>query len=497
MRYIGAQIHMKHVVLALDFGTTLCKCAAHDGERFLAYSEQTVKIDRSAPGQATLSPDSWQTACLEVMKDVLKSSPDTFFVEAIAASTSGPGIILSDKEGRPLLPSPNWQDTRCSPEGKWLFETIGDNWIGQGMPETSLAPRILWYEHNYPDVLKSAARVQDTKGFILSFLTGNCVSDESCSGRAFYDWTKDLLGITSLREEQLDKVLPVDGLAGYLRAPVADQVGLPSGIPVFCGLNDGAAAMLGAGVLAEGDGLISFSTNGVARVLTTRRPASSILKANGLFCTKTVENRWILGGFNKSAGDTLQWIMEVFYGHLSPEQRFDALAEDAARSPVGAFGMQFIPGLYGSGSPHPGSIPCAAFMHMSRSHTRSDFVRATMEGLCYSMKEIGDALAAIESPWKNVCCAGGGMKNPVCRQILADVLGYPLHMVKVDSVLGSAIVAAVCSGKYSNYRSAVKAMVPDCSLIVEPSTERAFEYSELYGDFRTDRKRILPLEENA
>ena len=98
------------------------------------------------------------------------------------------------------------------------------------------------------------------------------------------------------------------------------------------------------------------------------------------------------------------------------------------------------------------------------------------------MRDIGEAFNGLGFSWENVRFTGGGSKNPVWRQIVAEILGKPLTGVCSDSVLGVAIIAAVASGAHPSIRQAVSAMVHE-TFRVEPDAARVETYRRLYDQF--------------
>lgn len=479
-----------HIVLALDFGTSFCKCYANDGIRGLAEARHPIHVRHPSPEVSEFDPEDWKEAAVMVMKQVSDLLGDKKnAIVALVASTSGPGIILSDDQGNALLPSPNWQDARCAEEGQFLFNTIGAEWVGQGIPQISNAARLLWYERHCHDTLSHAARIQDNKGFVLSFLTGNRYTDVSCSGRVPYDWVEDLIPLTCARKEQFDEVLPIEGVAGVLKNELCQCCALPEGIPVIAGLNDGAAAVLGAGAIIRDAAIVSISTNGVARTLVGEKPSGEWLKNHGLFCTKFVDDLWVLGGMTKTAGDSAEWLGELMFQDVETASRLSAISEAASRVPCGAEGLLYIPGIYGLGSPTPGNHPCGAFLNAARSHRREHFARAVLEGVGYAIRTIGETISDNIQAWPEVWCTGGGSKSLLWVQIIADILNHAITPSNADSLLGAAIVGAKASGIYNTYEEAAREMAINNNPVVYPSVSNF--YLDYYRSYCNSVQMIL------
>jgi gluconokinase len=81
-------------------------------------------------------------------------------------------------------------------------------------------------------------------------------------------------------------------------------------------------------------------------------------------------------------------------------------------------------------------------------HDHRNVARATVEGVCYRMRSIYDAVAEVAGPVREVRVTGGFTRSPFWMQLLADVLEQPLRVPTVQeaSSLGAAALAMVGVG---------------------------------------------------
>src|SRR5207237_2956841 len=94
---------------------------------------------------------------------------------------------------------------------------------------------------------------------------------------------------------------------------------------------------------------------------------------------------------------------------------------------------------------------------LSPDHDKSHFVRAVLEGTAFALRDAQEIMKAT-----SVRVTGGGMKSPVWRQIIADVLGIPVITVNTSdegAAFGSAILAAVGVGAFKTVEQAPEANV--------------------------------------
>lgn len=472
---------MNEILIGLDLGTTLAKCAAYDtAGNELAAAVKPFPTNRRIENGAEQNPQDWTDALCAAMRDVSKRlGADTRRIAAIGVSAHGPGIVLVDEGGVPLLPCAIWQDNRCAPDGLRLFEEIGYDWVGQGMPQTGFAARLKWLSRTQPEALAEAIHIQDIKGYILWFLTGQYVTEPSSSagGPA---WNSDMLHAAGIAPGRMDAIIPSTAAAGRLRAPLADAIGFPRTTSVISGLNDGATAMLGSGTVGVGKGVISVSTNGIARIVVAEKLPGKYLYDHSMFCWPYVDGSYVAGGFTKSAGDTIEWWLDTAYRDTAKTDRLPLINAEAEKSGPGARGVRFYPWLLGRGSPAATDTPAGGFLNMARSHTRGDMSRAVFEGVAFALRDIAGQFRVMGYPFKDVRLTGGGMKSSLWREIVCHTLQIEGQRVQADSLLGAAMLAGVGVGVYKSVDEACKACVRLVDVPLPLSGELIRQYSELY-----------------
>ena len=114
-------------------------------------------------------------------------------------------------------------------------------------------PRLLYLRERLPEVQK----VCQPKDFLYEMLTGVCVTDQyswrglvnQTSGR----YSRKLLDLAGFPEHKLPELAGVLEAPGRTRQIPLEKGMLPEGIPVFVGMNDFYASLLGMGVLKPGE----------------------------------------------------------------------------------------------------------------------------------------------------------------------------------------------------------------------------------------------------
>ena len=91
----------------------------------------------------------------------------------------------------------------------------------------------------------------------------------------------------------------------------------------------------------------------------------------------------------------------------------------------------------------------AGFFGLAADTTRAQMTLAVLEGVAYAMKDAQQSLAGAGTALAEASLIGGGARSPLWAQILADVLGIPLHQVAESDIgcaLGAARLARMAAG---------------------------------------------------
>ena len=94
-------------------------------------------------------------------------------------------------------------------------------------------------------------------------------------------------------------------------------------------------------------------------------------------------------------------------------------------------------------------------------HTRAHVYRSILEAIALTMKQNVDAMCAeLGIDLREIVVSGGGSNSPLFMNIFADVFGVPAsrNVGSSGASLGSAICAAVATGVYPDFATAVGAM---------------------------------------
>ena len=121
---------------------------------------------------------------------------------------------------------------------------------------------------NEPDNFNKIKKIMLPKDYLAYKLSGTFCTDYSdASGMLLLDvknkcWSKQMMEICGVSEEQLRNCLKVMKLIGTLKEDIAEELGLSKEVKIIAGAGDNAAAAVGTGTVGDGMCNISLGTSG-------------------------------------------------------------------------------------------------------------------------------------------------------------------------------------------------------------------------------------------
>jgi sugar (pentulose or hexulose) kinase len=284
---------------------------------------------------------------------------------------------------------------------------------------------------------------------------------------------------------------------GHVSQTAAEACGLRVGTPVMTGWNDLNCGLLGTGVVRPG---LGFDIGGTTEHLGVALSAKAALQsADNLMLAPYLSDDHegavrVCYGVTSAGGGALEWyanqvvpdLLEAYGLSLPPESQRRAqlrVEASAASSPAGAAGLIFLPYLHGERAPIWDAAARGVFFGLSSRHRHRHFVRAILEGVAFSLRQVLQAVeATLGAPVNRIYASGGPTSIPLWNQIKADVLNRPLIIPKVTQAacLGAAMSAAIGLGWYADAVHAADAMV-HIAQEVEPDTRASERYEALFS----------------
>ena len=482
-----------NLYIGIDLGTSAVKLllVSEDGEVKKTVSRE-YPILFPEDGWAEQDPEEWIRASFDGLQELL-SGVDKEKVRGIGSGGQMHGLVILDEDDRVIRPAILWNDGRTARQTVHLNKNIGKDklsaWTGNIAFAGFTAPKLLWLFEKEPQNFNRIKKAMLPKDYLNYVLTGNFVTDYSdASGTLYLDvqhkcWSKEMLEILGLKEEQLPELHESFDAVGYLKPEIAEKLGLSTDVVVAAGAGDNAAAAIGTGVVGPGAVNISVGTSGTIFITEDHFTVDPM---NALHAFAHADGNYHLMGVVLSAAACNKWWCDEIL------KTRDYSAEQAAIQGLGENRVYYLPYLMGERSPHNDSEIRAAFVGMSMDTDRSEMTQAVLEGVAFAFRDsLEIAKAQGIMPEKSRLC-GGGAKSLLWRKILANVLQLPLETVESEEGpgLGGAILSMVAAGAYKNVEEAAKTIVrvkdtePVDPVLAEKYNTRYEFYKKLYPALR-------------
>ena len=475
------------VFVGLDVGTGGARAVAvnHSGE-IVAEASSEYPLHTPRPGWTEQDPEDWWKGAKEVLAKVAAEAGEE--VGGIGLTGQMHGSVFLDRSDEVIRPALLWNDQRTQAQCDRITQSVGDERLISIAGNPALtgfqAPKIVWLRDVEPDNYGQVARVLLPKDYVRLRLTGEHATDASDAAGTLLldiqarDWSGEILDALEIPQEWMPKVYEGSENSGALRESVAEELGLPPGIPVAAGGGDNAAAAIGTGIVRPGLVNSSVGTSGVlfAHAEEFTPDPSGRLHA---FC-HAVPGAYHLMGVTLSAGGSLSWWRETLGGD------FDELVGEASDVPSGSEGLVFLPYLSGERTPHLDPKARGAFFGLTARHGAPHMTRAVMEGVIFSLRDSLEIMRDLGVPVDDVRATGGGARSDLWRRLQADIYATPIRRTVADEgpAYGAALLAGVASGTYADVDEATS-VVKLREEITEPDPEISKVYEKYYEIYRS------------
>lgn len=431
------------ITLGIDIGTSAVKVVlVGDDDQVIASALRALTVSRPQPVFSEQDPEHWWKATCDGLDELHATHRDAL-AQTVAIGLSGQmhGATLIDARGAVLRPCILWNDGRSEAECAELehdwpaLRAVTGN---RAMPGFT-APKLRWVRKHEPEVFARTAKVLLPKAWLRWKLCGEFIEDMSdASGTLWLDvgrrrWSEDALAACRLTLDHMPRVVEGQAVAGELAPSLAARWGMRRAPLIAGGAGDNAAGAVAVGAVRPGDAFVSLGTSGVLWA-TTARFAPNPERGVHAFC-HAVPDTWHQMGVLLSAASCLAWWASVTG---CGEPKLLAEIDGQADAPNAVW---FAPYLSGERTPHNDARVRGGFLGLAVDTPRAALTQAVLEGVAYALRDAQQALAGAGTTLREAALIGGGARSPLWAQILADVLGFPLHQV-AESDLGCALGAA-------------------------------------------------------
>lgn len=500
----------KKYIIAHDTGTGGDKAVLTDLRGRIIHSKyQDYPLSFPQPGWVEQDPDQlWQAVAHTTHQVIATAGIDPGEILGVGISAQMFNLLPVDDTCRPLTPMMSWLDVRSIDQADrvlsgdtpaFLFKHTGN------IPTAKdFIPKALWLKEMRPAQWMHTYKLLDCKEYILFKLTGKIAIDwHGASVYFLFDpqkktWSQAACDRLGIPIAMLPEAFPCTTVIGEVTPEAARLTGLLPGTPVVICAGDVAVAQTGSGANRDGKAHLSVGTAtwiGLSSSRFRNDPEKPFWALNHIDPSK-----WVIAGEMETGGGALMWFRDTFF-QLEAEQArrqgkstYAVLGEMAASIEPGSEKLLFTPWLSGERAPVLDHYARGAWLGISLGHTRAHFARAVMEGVAYHLRWIIEAIERIDLPVGSINAIGGGSTSPVWTQIISDVTGRELRVLKnaqEAGAAGAALTVAVGMGVYPDVES-IDDLV-EISHTVTPDTRHSRRYDALYAAYRQTYEALTPI----
>lgn len=514
---------MGKYAITYDIGTTgvkTCIFELGDTIKLVSAASEGYKLYVLPDGGAEQDPEEWWSAiCSTTEKVIAKSNVDTKEICGISFCSQMQGIVLVDKEGKPVRRAMSYMDQRAKKElkdgmaygpqiaGAFIPKLLKSIYITGAVAASVKDPvwKYKWVEKNEPENFKRVHKWLDVKEYFIARMTGEfCMTHDSAFATLLYDkrkreFSSSMCKMLGVNFEHLPTIKRSAEKVGELLPEPAGELGLQVGTAVFGGGGDASLIGVGAGSVCLGDTHIYSGTSGWVSTVVDK----SIVDASAMIASVVgaEEGKYNYFGELETAGKCLEWVKDhlaldeigiyLEKKHITDgyEGKYTSLydymtcaVKDVA---AGSGGVIFTPWLHGNRCPFEDPNARGMFFNISLETGKSEMIRAVLEGVCYHLRWFLETEEKKVKSSEKVRFVGGGALSDLTCQILADCLGKVVETVDTPQnvgAMGAAVLISVGLGQCESVEAAKK-LIP-VSKTFEPNAENKKIYDKYYEVYK-------------
>lgn len=451
---------MDKYIMALDLGTTSCRCIIFDKNgRICSAAQKEFTQYFPQPGWVEHDAEEiWATQTGLMYEAMSKIDITINEIAGIGITNQRETTVLWDKEtGRPVHKAIVWQCRRtagyCDELKKLGMAEFFRSKTGLVLDAYFSATKLRWLLNNAAGARERAEKGELLFGTVDSWiiwkLTGGKVhvTDYSNASRTMLfnihtlKWDEEILRVLKIPQQILPEVKPSSHVYGYTDSKLFGRE-----VPIAGAGGDQQCALFGQTCFERGEVKNTYGTGGFMLMNTGTSPVNS---HNGLVTTIAwgVDDKveYALEGSIFVAGAAVQWLRDEL-GLI----RDAAESEVLAKSVPDANGCYVVPAFVGLGAPYWDQYARGAIVGLTRGVNRNHIVRATLESIAY---QVNDVLMAMQEdsgmPITSLRVDGGACDNDFLMQFQADILNT--SVVRPYCIETTAMGAAYLAGLAVGY----------------------------------------------
>ncbi len=465
---------MEKYIMAIDQGTTSSRAIIFDkaGNHIGTSQKEFTQYFPEAGWVEHDAHEIWNSVQSVIAGTFIESGVKPDQIAGIGITNQRETTVVWDKEtGLPIYHAIVWQSRQSAQIADELKEQgYADSFhekTGLIIDSYFSATKIRWILDHVPGAQERAEKGELLFGTIDSWLVYKLtdgkvhVTDYSNASRTMLfnintlEWDQEILDILNIPREMLPKVVSNSEIYGLTKT----YHFFGSKVPIAGMAGDQQAALFGQMAFEPGMVKNTYGTGSFIVMNTGNKPQ---LSKNNLLTTIGYgingEINYALEGSVFVAGSAIQWLRDGLKLIDKASQ-----SEAAALASKNEDEVYVVPAFVGLGAPYWDQDARGAVFGLTRGTTEKDFIKATLQGIAYQVRDILGAMqedTGIDIPVLKV--DGGAANNDYLMQFQADILNTPVQRAGdlETTALGAAFLAGLAVGYWQDFDE-IKAVIKD------------------------------------
>lgn len=485
---------MKYI-LAIDQGTTSSRTILFD-ENLKEITKEQKELTQIFPEVGWVEHNAneiWETQLFTINAVIKNSGINVEDIVSIGITNQRETTVVWDKKtGEPIYNAIVWQDRRTAALCETLIQNGHEEYIrkttGLLIDAYFSGTKINWILDNV-----EGARAKAQKGNLLCGTIDTWLIWKLTQGKMF---ATDVSNASRTMLFDIKKIQWDETLLNLLNIPAQilpivknsiDDFGFANingkEIPIHGVAGDQQAALFGQCCFEKGSAKNTYGT-GCFMLMNTgaefQLSESKLLSTIAWGINGKIE--YALEGSVFIAGAVIQWLRD----NLQIIKSSDETEEMAASLPDNG-GVYFVPAFTGLGAPHWDMYAKGSITGLSRGTNKNHIVRAALEGICYQVRDVFEAMKKDSGiTLKELKVDGGASANNWMMQFQSDQLQIPVIRPEYleSTVKGAAMLAGIGAKLFTikdlqNIKSGTTIFSPKMEL--EEADRLYLEWSETVG----------------
>ncbi|MCL5130460.1 xylulokinase [Algibacter sp. L4_22] len=488
--------------LGIDIGSSSIKVALVDvetGKSLGVVQEPKEEMGMFAQqnGWAEQDPNDWWFHICNAIRTLKKQySINRSQIKGIGIAYQMHGLVVVDKNGKPLRKSIIWCDSRSVEIGHKAFAEIGEAKCAEHLlnsPANFTASKLKWVKDNEPDIYSKIHKFM-LPGDYVAYKFSNKMNTtiSGLSEGIFWDFKNDsvadfLLEYYGISADLVPDIVDTFGNQSVVDEQGENESGLAAGTPIYYRAGDQPNNALSLNVFNPGEVAATGGTSGVVYAVTDSLSGKESTRVNNFaHVNYTKENKNIGKLLNiNGAGIQYRWLLNNL--DVSSYEEMNNLASEI---PIGSGGVCILP--FGNGAErmlNNQRIGTRLVNINLNNHNKAHLCRAALEGIAFSFL-YGMEILKSDGIKASVIRAGNDnlFRSEIFANTVATLIEQEIEIYNTTGAIGAARAANLYKGDFEAFGKSI--MDNDHVMTFMPFKDKT-PYIEAYNNWKKELELVL------